>query len=170
MLTTVAGEFFQVGVVTADLDRAIERSLRLSPGAGVARLETDYRARFRGVEVQISNRNAFIPLGPRVHLELIEPVSGEGVQREWLETRGPGTFHLAYAVEDPAVFDDGEIDIPFQLPEHGTRYLDTTAELGYYIELSPAARAGRLREWVEREAAGESADFASAALETASDE
>jgi len=157
------GEFFQVGVVTADLEAAIESSLRLSHAQSAARLDTAYHARFRDAEVEIRNRNAFIPLGPRIHLELVEPVSGDGVQSAWLETRGPGVFHLAYAVDDPGDFDGGDIDIPF-LTEHGTRYLDTTKQLGYYTELSPAARAGRLRDWVERTVAGDEPDFASTVM------
>jgi len=44
-------------------------------------------------------RVAFLPVGES-HLELLEPLSPEGVIAKFLEKRGEGTHHVAFAVDD----------------------------------------------------------------------
>lgn len=44
-------------------------------------------------------RVAFLPVGES-HLELLEPMNPEGVIAKFLEKRGEGTHHVAFAVDD----------------------------------------------------------------------
>lgn len=44
-------------------------------------------------------RIGFLPLGD-VDLELIEPITGEGLNAEFLQQHGEGVHHLAFAVAD----------------------------------------------------------------------
>jgi catechol 2,3-dioxygenase-like lactoylglutathione lyase family enzyme len=152
---------FQIGIVTDDVDRAAELYRAMLGREGDVRLDTDYQARFRGADVHIRNRNAFVPVAPGIHLELIQPGAGYGVQREWLETRGAGIFHIGYASDDVPAFLAG-LEVVFELPATGTRYFDTVDTLGYYVELTATDRAARLCSWVDRAAAGEAIGFAEA--------
>ncbi len=157
-------EYFQVGIVTNDLERSMETYSGLMGHSRFARLDTDYEARFREEVVRIQNRNVFIALAPGVHFEIIEPGPGLGIQREWLEQRGPGVFHLGYAADKvPDAF--AEAGVVFEVLAAGTRFLDTIDSLGYYLEVSAPERAARIRSWVDRVAGGEDIELASVLAE-----
>lgn len=144
----VAGPIYQIGVVTADLEKGMADYSRILGLTDWKRLDTDYVGRYRTWEGRIANRNAFAQWGA-IHLEMIEPGLGEGTARDWLQTRGPGMFHVGIAVDDirerPA-----DLDVVFEVrsqtqPDGSPAiiHLDTVALLGYYLELAyrPLAEA-----------------------------
>ena len=83
------GDLYQIGVVVRDIDRGMEQYRQLLGLGPFWRLDTDYEGRYRDWRGRFANRNAFTRWG-NLYLEMIEPVTGEGNAREWLETRGEG--------------------------------------------------------------------------------
>ena len=147
----IAGELVQIGVVTQDLDAAMGSYELLGVGP-FHRLDTDYRARFRGRDVQIANRNAFGAWQGAIHVEIIEPVKGEGVQMDWLRNRGGGIFHLAYATDD--LTQRLGADVVFESLDSGVVFLDTVGQLGYYVELLPLEATEKIAAWLDAIGAG----------------
>lgn len=147
------GKVYQVGAVTADLERAMEAYSRLLGLTGWKRMDTDYHGRYRNWSGRIANRNAFAPWGA-IHLELIEPGEGEGNAKEWLRTRGEGIFHLGVAVDDVrhrAADAEVVFEVTSRLQPDGSPaivHLDTVAELGYFVELAWRPMAEQLTAWV----------------------
>ena len=90
----------QVGVVVKDLDRAVEfySSLGIGPfqPLHVTRVE---RTVYGKLADDVRNISRVAQMG-HVQLELIQPVSGESVQKEFLERRGEGINHLGFLVDD----------------------------------------------------------------------
>ena len=92
----------QIGVVVRDMDQAIERLALLGVGPFTPKMPPpDVKEEFRG--------KPFIPresvnikatqLG-NVELELVQPLKGESPHKEYLEAKGEGIQHLAFAVND----------------------------------------------------------------------
>jgi len=91
----------QVGVVVRDLQRAMDYYSSLF-GIGPFRplnVTTVDRIIYGNPAPNVSNLSRVTRLGP-VQLELIQPISGESIQREFLQRRGEGINHLGFFVED----------------------------------------------------------------------
>ncbi len=148
------GDFFQIGVVVRDIDEGMEQYRKLLGLGPFWRLDTDYEGRYRNWRGRFANRNAFTKWGD-VYLEMIQPVIGQGNAREWLETRGPGIFHLGYAVDDlgqrpqgvECVFESWGATLPSG--EAAVIHLDTVSELGYFVELTDRPLAERLNATID---------------------
>ena len=102
---------------------------------------------------------AFVGSGD-ARLELIEPITPEPTVARFLERRGPGLHHLAYAVADLAAALD-------RLRRAGIRLIDEQPRAGAHGHrvafLHPASTGGVLIELVERPAgAGSPPDAANA--------
>ena len=67
-------------------------------------------------------RTAFFKVG-QTKIELLEPTSPESTSAKFLETKGEGVHHLAYAVEDI----DGSLA---ECEEKGMRLIDKTSRPG----------------------------------------
>jgi methylmalonyl-CoA/ethylmalonyl-CoA epimerase len=78
-----------VGVAVADLDEAVERYARLLG----ARVEATERVEEQGVQA------AGLLVGEG-RVELLAPLAADTPVGRFLERRGPGMHHLAYAVDD----------------------------------------------------------------------
>lgn len=92
----------QIGVVVRDLDQAMRHfeSLGIGPFEVAGGTATIVDRRVHGKPApEVSNRISTTQMGP-VQLELVQPVSGRSVQREFLEVHGEGINHLAFLVED----------------------------------------------------------------------
>ena len=77
-----------IGIVVRDLE------------ATAAALERTLGLKLEDVEnYRDTLRIGFLPLGP-IDIELIEPVTDEGLNAEFLHERGEGVHHVAFAVED----------------------------------------------------------------------
>jgi len=91
----------QIGIIVRDMDKAVEyyESLGIGPfesQTGVVLLER----RVRGELVtDVKNAVKVAQMGP-IEIELVQPVEGESIQREFLETRGEGINHLGFYVDD----------------------------------------------------------------------
>ena len=92
--------YVSFGVVVEDLDRAVKyySSLGIGPfqPLDLTRIErTVYGKPAKGLR----NRSRVAQMGS-VQLELLQPVSGESVQKEFLDKRGEGINHLGFLVDD----------------------------------------------------------------------
>ena len=92
-----------VGLVVRDIDKAIEyyQSLGIGPfepPPNVASRERKVRGKPIPVDsIKVKEKSARI--GPLL-FQLIQPVEGESIWKEFLETRGEGVQHLGFIVDD----------------------------------------------------------------------
>jgi methylmalonyl-CoA/ethylmalonyl-CoA epimerase len=85
-------KFNHIGAVVRDVDKAIEYYQSL----GIVDKATD-RVTMEGKKAKVVGR--FIHIGPLV-LEFWQPVRGETIQQEFLNSRGEGVNHIAFHVDD----------------------------------------------------------------------
>ena len=79
-------------------------------------------------------------------MELIQPLEGDSIQRDWLEERGEGLHHIAVVVPSVAQAIEAMAALGYPLMQSGTgfgvggdgdgayAYIDTTAALGLIVE------------------------------------
>ncbi len=93
-------KLIQVGVVVRDLDKTLERLASLGIGPFEPKvLPPDAEQWFRGKPLDAKFRISAAKMG-EVELELIQPVAGESPHQEFLDTKGEGIQHIAFAVDD----------------------------------------------------------------------
>jgi len=150
----IDGQLYHLGVVVRDIDTAMHTYRTLLGVPSFHRVDTNYTARHRTWHGTIANRNAFGRWGALV-VELVEPGLGLGPAREFLETRGEGVFHVGYATDDPTQRPGG-VEACFEVgstlrPDgtHGIVYLDTLAELGFFLELVDRPMANNVLAMVD---------------------
>ena len=80
-------------------------------------------------------------MGP-IGIELVQPVSGESVQKEWLERRGEGVNHICFIVDDIDEATAMMVEEGFEVTSSsnnegggGMAYFDTDKVGGIAIEL-----------------------------------
>jgi methylmalonyl-CoA/ethylmalonyl-CoA epimerase len=129
------GRIDHIGVATDDLDAALalyEKAL----GMPLAHRET---VESQGVEA------ALLDVGEG-HVELLRPLGPETPVGRYLEKKGPGLHHVAYAVEDID-------DVLGKLKEAGIELIDSEARVGIRNSrvafLHPRSTRGVLTEIVE---------------------
>ena len=91
---------YQVGVVVRDIDKAIEfyESLGIGPfHEGPSAIAIDRKVYGKPADVKI--RGAITQMG-QIEFELLQPVEGESIQKEFLERHGEGINHLGFFVDD----------------------------------------------------------------------
>ena len=155
VLARVAGGFFQQAFVVDDIDAAqtaARAALGCSTFAVMPAMNLPYR--YRGRDVECALALGFARSG-NVQIELLQPVSGEGIHAEFLATNGPGAHHLGFLVDDL----DAELDVAssagFADVMSGTfgnlrfAYLDTWDALGAYVELvyDPDGAMAQIMPW-----------------------
>ena len=92
----------QVGVVVKDIDKAIERLSILGIGPFYSKMPpANARSLFRGKPFVAGDRVKIraAQMG-NAELELIQPLDGESPHKEYLNEKGEGIQHLAFAVDD----------------------------------------------------------------------
>jgi methylmalonyl-CoA/ethylmalonyl-CoA epimerase len=97
----------QIGVIVRDLDQAVAfyEDLGIGPFESPQGPAPIFDRRVYGKPApDVRNRISKTQMGA-VELELVQPVSGNSPQREFLEQHGEGVNHLAFLVEDL----DGEV-------------------------------------------------------------
>ena len=139
-------ELFQVGIVVRDLEKSMKTYQSL---LGIDKWETveidssTISMTYRGEPAELGFKAAFCMLGSLM-IELLEPVTGMGTYREFLDEHGEGIHHLGHVRVDnldesvealekagfPCVETGGDPAI------HKWAYVDTTEALGYIVELS----------------------------------
>jgi methylmalonyl-CoA/ethylmalonyl-CoA epimerase len=95
----------QIGVVVADMDRSIKYLSEIF-GIGPFRQTVyppadrpDMPRQYHGAPADFTCRLAFADLGP-VELELIQPLEGKSLWRDYLNQHGEGIHHIRYNVKD----------------------------------------------------------------------
>jgi methylmalonyl-CoA epimerase len=134
-LAPVFGRIDHIGVAVADLDAAIALHEQ-TYGMPVAHRETVVD---QGVEA------ALLDVGDG-HVELMAPLSADTPVGRFLERRGPGLHHVAYAVDD--------VDAALRaLRARGLQLIDETPRTGIrgtrVAFVHPAATGGVLTEIVQ---------------------
>lgn len=141
-VTLPFSEKLQVGVVVKDIDKTIEylSSLGIGPFKPLHRppmVERKVRGKLADYKLKI----ALAQLG-QLELELIQPVEGECVQKEFLENKGEGIHHLGIYVDDlnKEVAELGKHGVKViqsgrRATGDGFAYLGTSAIGGITIEL-----------------------------------
>ena len=93
----------QIGVVVRDMDKAMEyyESLGTGPFEPFKHNDCVERSMWGRPIVldSVKMKTMLAKMGP-VELELIEPVEGESIWKEFLETKGEGIHHLCFFVDD----------------------------------------------------------------------
>ena len=93
-------QLMQIGVVVRDMDESIARLEALGLGQFVARtLPPDREEWFRGEPFHGPVKISMADVG-NVQLELIQPMGGKGLHREYLDEKGEGIQHVMFAVDD----------------------------------------------------------------------
>jgi len=97
---TQSWRIMQVGVVVRDMDKAIKRLSSLGIGPFESRLlPPDREEWYRGKPHKGSVKISMAQVGD-VQLELVQPVEGKSVHKEFLDSKGEGIQHVMFAVED----------------------------------------------------------------------
>lgn len=93
----------QVGVIVRDLDKAVDYYQSLGIGPFMPLRPLIYKERkVLGKSVDLNSIKLKIKIAKlgSVELELIQPVEGESLWKEFLETKGEGINHLGFFVKD----------------------------------------------------------------------
>jgi len=98
----------------------------------------------RGKPSHYECRLRFAQIGP-VELELIEPIKGECLQKEFLDSKGEGIHHLGFFVDDL----DTEVS---NLVRHGIEVIQSGKRLtgGGFAYLNTNAIGGIVLELIQR--------------------
>lgn len=151
MPSPLTGHPFQVGIIVADIEQAIRRQEALFGPADWLIVENGpwnlHGLHIRGEPAEFSMRLALRGTGPQ--LELLQPLEGPDILREWLERRGEGLHHLGYEVRALDETIERMAQAGYECVQHGYgfgadgsggfAYFDTERELGYLIEaIEPA--------------------------------
>ena len=93
--------FSHVGVLVADLDKAAEyyQSFGIGPFGFPEGLTLMDREVYGKPASDVKNRAGLAQLGP-TKIELVQPVSGKSVQKEFLDKHGEGINRIAFEVDD----------------------------------------------------------------------
>jgi len=98
-------KFHHVAVVVRDMDKAIEyyQSLGIATFQPEFMLDsstyTDYKVYGKTPDTIDKTRMRFVQLGSFI-LELVQPVEGESIYKEFLKSKGEGFHHIAFSVDD----------------------------------------------------------------------
>jgi methylmalonyl-CoA/ethylmalonyl-CoA epimerase len=148
------GEICQIGIVVRDLQKATDNywsTLGIGPWMTV-RIEPPLLrdVTMRGIPVEASMLAAIAQSGS-IQLELIEPLEGPSIWKEFLEERGEGLHHVQSLVQDPdvvlAAFREMGVDMLMsgRIGDNIFYYMDTEPLLGTIYEFVGRAAAGRLQ-------------------------
>ena len=93
-------KLIQVGVVVRDMDKTIERLSSLGIGPFEPKvIPPNTKEWFRDKPLDANLKLSSAKIG-EVELELIQPVEGESPHKEFLDSKGEGIQHIAFAVDD----------------------------------------------------------------------
>jgi len=97
--------FHHVAVVVRDMDKAVEyyQSLGIATFQPEFMLDSstyiDYKVYGKTSDTIDKTRMRFVQIGP-FRLELVQPVEGGLIFKEFLKSKGEGVHHIAYLVDD----------------------------------------------------------------------
>jgi methylmalonyl-CoA epimerase len=123
-----------IGVAVKDLEAA------KSFYEGALGLKVDHEETFGDMKI------AFIPVG-EVNIELIEPMTEDGVIGKFIAKRGEGIHHIAYEVDDVVAVLEGMKSQGLKLVDEAPRKGAHGSEVAF---LHPKSSLGVLTEVVKR--------------------
>lgn len=145
-------DFMHVGVVVNNIEKALEKMREITKFRDCTIVDfppkemdrNDVQLIYHGKKNWFTARFCFIPMG-NTEIELIEPVEGESVWKDFLREKGEGVHHLKYEVESLNEAMEFFKSKGIECPQYGSAvgknlgktwaYFDTTKELGYVIEV-----------------------------------
>jgi methylmalonyl-CoA/ethylmalonyl-CoA epimerase len=148
----LGGRVFQVGIVVSDLDAALRRHAGIF-GDSRWRVYTfgptgDHV--YRGEPASFSVRLALNDASPQ--MELIQPLEGPSIHRDWLSERGEGFHHLGVIVPSMAEATAAMKTLGCPVIQSGTGfgvagdgefvYYDASTSLGMIVEAVVPAASG----------------------------
>ena len=131
-----------IGVMVRDIDEAVEyyRSIGIGPFGPSNLVHVDREIRGKPAP-DVQNVARVTTLGP-IGFEVVQAVSGESIQQEFLDRRGEGINHTAFIVDDIHEAIDVMAEGGFNLLSYannvgggGSAYFDTDRIGGVQIEL-----------------------------------
>jgi hypothetical protein len=154
VLARIGDGFFQQAFVVDDIEAAQTAMTALGCESFAFLEATPLQYRYRGRDVECSIALAFARSGG-VQVELLQPVSGEGIHAEFLATNGPGAHHLGFLVDELDRELASAADAGFGDVMSGAfgnlrfAYLDTWDVFGAYLELveDPDGLMAQLMPW-----------------------
>jgi len=137
----------QVGLVVRDLDSTI-KALKNIFGFEQFREVTwpidrpDMKSEYHGSPGNFKFRIAFTQLGP-IELEIIQPLEGENIYQDFLESHGEGLHHLLFEVDDIDQLQKELEPLGIKKIQSGTgirpgttwAYFDTANLVGFILEV-----------------------------------
>ena len=142
MDSEIFSQICQVGVIVKDLDKTVAAlsSLGIGPFEPLPGKPFGNR-KIRGQPANYKMKIKHAQVGA-VQLELLQPLEGESVQKEFLEKRGEGIHHLGFFAKDidKKVAELKKKGIKVLSSASGKKkggfaYLDTEALCGFVLEL-----------------------------------
>ncbi len=146
--------FHHIGIPVADLDKSIQDYGTLTTQTSFKQTfvidsskAAEYLVYGSPPDPNVQTRAVMGQIGP-LGIELLQPVQGDTVHRELLETKGEGVGHIAFTVEDleteTAQLEAQGFDVILSIKPAGSHnrsavYIDTRSRLsGLIIELMQA--------------------------------
>ena len=137
-MTSIFQKLHNICIVVHDIDRAQRAYEAMGIGPWVA-----YPPLTEYVELDVPDRAGFMGLQyrvcdlPGVQLQLCQPGAGQSPQRDHLDTKGEGVFHLGFEVPD-ADAAEAVAGLPVlmrgrRVNRTGFTYYDTAAEAGVVL-------------------------------------
>ncbi|MFC1992502.1 VOC family protein [Chloroflexota bacterium] len=97
-------KFDHVGIVVKDIDKAVEYYESLGLGPFFEHMTNvkfiEWRMRDKPIDMDSVKNARRIGRAGQIKIELIQPVKGESIWKEFLETKGEGIQHLAFSVDN----------------------------------------------------------------------
>jgi methylmalonyl-CoA/ethylmalonyl-CoA epimerase len=142
----LGGRLFQIGIVVSDLDASLRRSAEIFGGTRWRCYDFGSKGRheYQGAPTAFRVRLALDDATPQ--MEMIQPLEGDSIHRDWLAARGEGLHHVGFIVPsvEEAIASMAALGIP--VTQSGTgfgvagdddgayAYFDSTGSLGVIVE------------------------------------
>lgn len=146
-ITEATGMFnkcIQIGIVVKDIEKTCAYLRETFGWEPVGYADTPPGEKYyHGKQEDFSVRMAFYRL-PNLEIELLMPLRGENVWKDWLTARGEGLHHILFDVSSFAKAQEQLESNGIKLVQQGPSaryegakwgYFDATEKLGYYIEI-----------------------------------
>lgn len=140
----------QIGVVVRNIEdylRVMESILKVKPDIVVKipnDTMTNQERHYYGENEDFSAMLAFFNFGA-VQLEVIQPLTGKSVWKDFLERRGEGIHHIRFSIADMAACDEHFAGLGIKKAQDGYStknieglkwaYFDTEEKLGFFTEV-----------------------------------
>ena len=154
MTTSLFSTMHHICIVVRDMDKAVEHYHSMGAGPFSRTTPIDIAKRtVRGKDVPVPNwkiGDFFGKMG-NVWINLLQPIEGNSIFQEFLDTRGEGIHHFAFLVDDVDKEEAELVKKGFEVLASvrlrngcGHSIMDTTGTGGIYIEILQAPA-----EWIK---------------------